>query len=73
MSVDRGGYDYQFVDTPSDMLLCKICHFPSKEPHLSVCCGHTFCKSCLDGIKQRKPFHLFPKVVACPMCRCEGF
>ena len=70
MSVDRGGYDYQFVDTPSDVLLCKICHFPSKEPHLSVCCGHTFCKSCLDGIKQSKPFQL---VVACPMCRCEGF
>ena len=73
MSVDRGGYDYQFVDTPSDVLLCKICHFPSKEPHLSVCCGHTFCKSCLDGIKQRKPFRLFPEVVACPMCRCESF
>ena len=73
MSDDRGGYGYEFVETPSDMFLCKICHLPSKEPHLSVCCGHTFCKSCLDGIKPRitKPFQ-FSKVV-CPMCRCEKF
>ena len=71
-SVDRGGYDYQFFDKPSDMLLCKICHLPSKEPHLSVCCGHTFCKSCLDGIKQTKSYFQFNDVV-CPMCRSEDF
>ena len=74
---DSGGYDYQFVETPLDIFLCKICHLPSKEPHLSVCCGHTFCKSCLDGMKQtkshqsRRRFSL-PKV-ACPMCRSEDF
>ena len=66
---DRGGYDYQFVEKPSDELLCKICHLPSKEPHLSVCCGHTFCKSCLDGIKPC----MFSEVVTCPMCRYENF
>ena len=74
--IGMGGYDYQFVDTPSDMLLCKVCHLPSKEPHLSVCCGHTFCKSCLEGIKQTKPHQRrrssFPKV-SCPMCRSEDF
>ena len=73
----HGGYDYQFVDTPLDIFLCKICHLPSKEPHLSVCCGHTFCKSCLDGMKQTKPHQRrgrssFPKV-SCPMCRSEDF
>ena len=65
----RGGYDYQFVDTPLDMFLCKICHFPSKEPHLSTCCGHTFCKSCLDGTI-RSPFK--PAIMVCPMCRSNG-
>ena len=65
----RGGYDYQFVDTPLDMFLCKICHFPSKEPHLSTCCGHTFCKSCLDGTI-RSPFK--PAITVCPMCRSNG-
>ena len=80
LNLDRGGYDYQFVDTPSDMLLCKICHLPSKEPHLSVCCGHTFCKSCLDGLRQSKPNLSLPwsfpeasEVVSCPMCRSEDF
>ena len=76
----KGGYDYQFVDTPSDVLSCKICHFPSREPHLSVCCGHTFCKSCLDGMKRATssyhPLFLFPippSRVQCPMCRSEDF
>ena len=81
----KGGYDYQFVDTPSDVLLCKICHFPSRAPHLSVCCGHTFCKSCLDGMKQATyrlgGFHTSFKDslrspaprVQCPMCRSEDF
>ena len=78
---DGGGYDFQFVDTPLDIFLCKICHLPSKEPHLSVCCGHTFCKSCLDGIKQtkshqgdkgrRRGFSILK--VSCPMCRSEDF
>ena len=67
-----GGYDYQFVDTPLDMFLCKICDLPSKEPQLSVCCGHTFCKSCLDGLC--KTFtSLFSTVIVCPMCRSEDF
>jgi len=58
-----GGYDYRFLDTPPDNLLCNICHCPSREPYLSECCGHTFCKSCL---KQAT-------VCICPMCRSESF
>ena len=59
---ELGGYDYHFVDPPPDTLVCKICHCPSKEPHLSVCCGHTFCKSCLTSAKNIAD--------VCPMCRC---
>jgi len=62
----RGGYEYQFVTTPADWLICNICQYPSREPYLSGCCGHTFCKSCLEGAK---------KVTAnktCPMCRSES-
>ena len=44
-----GGYDYQFVHgTPQEFLICKICLAASRDPHLSVCCGHIFCKSCID-------------------------
>ena len=59
----EGGYDYEFVDTPLDNLVCKICHHPSREPHLTVCCGHTFCKSCLENARSN----------ACPVCRSEQF
>ena len=45
------GYDHNFVETPPDCLLCKICHLPSRNPHLSVCCGYLFCKSCLNDNK----------------------
>ena len=63
-SANRGGYDYSFVNAPREDLICKICNLPSREPHLSVCCGHTFCKTCLDNAKQAV------SVVenACPMC-----
>ena len=67
-SSDGGGYEYQFVMIPSDMLVCKICHCPSREPCLSVCCGHTFCKSCLDGAKRATTVSN-----ACPVCRSEEF
>ena len=66
--MENGGYDYKFVDTPSDTLICQICHCPSKEPHLSVCCGHTFCKSCLEAAKG-----VIFVTNSCPICRNEHF
>ena len=63
-----GGYEYQFVDTPLDMFVCKICQYPSREPHLSACCGHTFCKSCLEAAKKSTTISK-----ACPICRDEEF
>ena len=66
--MQSGGYDYEFVHTPSDTLICQICHFPSKEPHLSACCGHTFCKLCLEAAKS-----VTFVARSCPMCRSEQF
>ena len=68
MAEQTGGYDYEFVEAPSKNLFCNICQYPSKEPHLSVCCGHTFCKSCLEAAKRAKSISS-----ACPMCRTEDF
>ena len=68
MPNEIGGYDYKFVDIPPDRLFCNICHLPSRDPYLTTCCGHVFCKSCLDDSK---------KVTAvsnvCPVCREEEF
>ena len=76
--VTAGGYDYQFVNKPLDMFLCKICHLPSRNPHLSLCCGHIFCKSCLDNAKDAIasfPYHYNVRNAqyVCPMCRSIEF
>ena len=61
-----GGYDYQFVDTPLDRVVCVICHLPSRDPHMTECCGHVFCKSCLDNAKATQ-------YASCSMCKDEHF
>ena len=63
-----GGYDYEFVDTPADRVICNICHLPSRDPYLSECCGHLFCKSCLDNVKKASTI-----TNDCPVCRDEEF
>ena len=70
MAKQTGGYDYEFIEAPSDNLICKICQCPSKEPHLNLCCGHTFCKSCLEAAKRAESISISS---ACPMCRSEDF
>ena len=64
---NNGGYDYDFIGTPPDRVVCSICHLPSRDPYLSVCCGHVFCKSCLDGVKISGTTNI------CPVCRNEEF
>ena len=61
-----GGYDYQFVDAPLDRVVCVICHLPSRDPHMTECCGHVFCKSCLDNAKATQ-------YASCSMCKEEHF
>ena len=69
-SSKHGGYEFKFVEGMDgnfeDIFMCKICHLPSRDPQLSVCCGHTFCKSCLDGMK-RSTISINAEV--CPVCR----
>jgi len=63
-----GKYDNYFVQTPPDHLVCKICHLLSRDPYLSVCCGHIFCKNCLDDFKKSAAI-----TNACPVCHNEEF
>ena len=63
----NGGYDYDFVHTPPDRLICEICRLPSRDPYLSGCCGHTFCKICLEMSKRESAYY------TCPVCRSEEF
>ena len=61
-----GGYRLDFVDDVPDSLLCLFCHFPSREPQLSTCCGYNMCQSCLDNHKQLVT--MAQKILTCPKC-----
>ena len=37
-----------FVEEPNSHLLCPMCNNLLLEPVISVACGHTFCKACLE-------------------------
>ena len=64
-----GGYDCDFVETPADDLLCKICQYPARVPILTVCCGHNFCTTCLECYLQSRSIDHG----SCPYCREEKF
>ena len=64
---DSYGYDCEFIDpTPKALQTeCSICLLTLREPHLISCCGHNFCRCCLDAIESGgKP---------CPLCKSVGF
>ena len=64
-----GGYDCDFIESPADDLLCKICHYPACDPVLTECCGHNFCSRCLECYLQSTVIDHS----SCPYCREEKF
>ena len=58
-----GGYDYQFVEEPSDDLKCLICLCVARDPqqHGDGGCGKIYCSSCIDKYKTTND--------KCPNCR----
>ena len=63
-----GGYDCDFIELPADDLLCKICHYPARDPVLVACCGYNFCDSCLERHQSKAIDH-----GSCPFCHKELF
>ena len=53
-----GGYEYNFVEPP-DELLCMVCHHIAREAHQMECCGKVFCKTCIND----------DRILSCPNCR----
>ena len=65
-----GGYDCDFVESPADDLLCKICQYPARDPQLTnECCGQTFCAMCLDKYMESKILDN----KQCPYCKTVPF
>eukprot|EP00731_Ephydatia_muelleri_P004900 Em0002g1076a len=61
------GYDCEFVSPPPKVLQteCSVCLLILREPHLTSCCGHSFCRVCVEKIQNDgKP---------CPLCNKDEF
>ena len=67
MAGKYGGFDEDFVGEVKDTLICYICTKPLRDPHLTVCCGHNFCESCLEQCRSMKH-----REQCCPFCRSTG-
>ena len=64
---NRGGYDCEFVEPPPSSFQseCPVCLLVLKEPSLISCCGHKFCRECIERIKKyKKP---------CALCNVPDF
>ena len=61
----KGGYDCEFVDSPSKTLECPVCLLTLRDPHVTTCCGNYLCEPC------------FLRVLAdrgtCPLCNDAEF
>jgi len=67
------GYDYEYVNSLPERLVCMLCGFPCRDAFLSVCCGHNFCSSCIDGCKGVGSPVVISGMNDCPVCRDKDF
>ena len=64
-SLESGGYDYEFIEEPSEDMKCSVCLSVLRDPHLTSCCGNHFCQSCITRIKSDGN--------SCPLCQERYF
>lgn len=63
----RGGYDCQLVSPPPSHIQteCSVCLHILKEPCITSCCGHKFCRECIELVKTGGK--------NCPLCNTPDF
>ena len=63
------GYECEFFERPPEakwlQTECPICLLVLREPYLISCCGHSFCRLCIERIKSDRG--------SCPLCNERGF
>ena len=61
------GIECEFVEKPPRPFQyeCPICLLVLREPYQATCCGKSFCKECIDRVKDRNGL--------CPTCKTENF
>jgi len=62
-----GGYDCEFVKRPPRLFQtdCPICHLILRDPYEAMCCGYSFCYTCIQQDQRRRK--------CCPWCRKYNF
>ena len=59
------GFDCEFVERPKELQFeCSICLFVLRDPQSTSCCGHSFCRGCIERIKARSSSNPI-----CPLCK----
>ena len=67
-TVERGGFEVEFVERPPESLLqseCPVCLLVLREPYQVTCCGYSYCQVCIEQVQAEKN--------PCPMCNHTGF
>ena len=48
----EGGFEVEFVDSPKELQTeCPVCLQVLCEPYQATCCGYSYCKSCIQRLK----------------------
>ena len=65
----KTGHDCDFIGGPPKELhwQCSICLLTLRQPYVVDCCGHHFCKACLDGATEVNVIGR----TRCPLCKQE--
>ena len=61
------GLTCEFPKEPPQKYVCSVCTQLVKDPHLTACCGHEFCQSCLEEWERKSG------AKSCPHCRHENY
>ena len=65
MASKESGFGCVFQEDPPKTLECPICLHTMREPHVISCCGHHFCRLCIERVREDgKP---------CPLCSQAHF
>ena len=61
------GFECEFVEEPQKAFQseCPICLLILREPHQASCCRKSFCKECIEQVRDKSP--------CCPACKVEDF
>ena len=67
MATKQNGFETEFVEKPPKVIQseCSVCLQVLRKPYQVTCCGYSFCRVCIESIKDGNN--------CCPCCKIEKF